>query len=73
MHMLKMEFRSKSFDLKWHSQEIQDPVIWTTLSYFICFHVDQIWVPSCPLCSMAYEYPGSLNWDYTNGMGWIRP
>ena len=54
-------------------RKIRTPGTWTTLSYFISFHVDLLWVPSCLLCSGAYEYPGSLNWDYTNGIGWIRP
>ena len=54
-------------------RKIRTPGTWTTLSYFFSFHVDLQWVPSCLLCSGAYEYPGSLSWDYINGIGWIRP
>lgn len=59
--MLQMEFKPKSFDFKYHSQESQCPSYVNNLELFHPLSYHSVMETTFPLCSGAHEYPGSLN------------
>lgn len=66
-----MEFKPKSFDFKYHSRKSQCPSCENNLELF---HLLSHWSgieTTLPFMSWAYEYPGSLRWEHTNGMDWM--